>query len=136
MTAKNPPGFTLIELMITLAVAAVLLVLAVPSFRETIAENRLTVANNELVGALNLARLEAVKRGVPVAACASADGATCTIDIYWEVGWIVFTDATGTAGEADGTDQILRAWPAIDGDVQIEGLSPFVRYVANGTIDD
>lgn len=67
-------GFTLIELMITIAVAAVLLVIAVPSFTNIINSNRLTTAANEAVGALNLARMEAIKRNASTQFC--SDSAT------------------------------------------------------------
>ena len=57
-------GFTLVELMITLAIAGILVAVGIPSFNSTISSNRLTSYANELVTALNLARSEAVKRGM------------------------------------------------------------------------
>ena len=59
-------GFTLLELMVTVAVAAILATVAVPGFRDLIQNNRVTTQTNELVTALNFARTEAVKRGRPV----------------------------------------------------------------------
>ena len=60
-------GFTLLELMVTVAVAAILATVAVPGFRDLIQNNRVTTQTNELVSALNFARTEAVKRGRNVA---------------------------------------------------------------------
>jgi type IV fimbrial biogenesis protein FimT len=64
---RNQPeyntGFTLLELMITIAIAGILVGVAIPSFTSIITSNRLTAYANELVTALNLARNEAVKRG-------------------------------------------------------------------------
>ncbi len=63
---KRSSGFTLIELMVTLSVMAILATLAAPSFTSLIQNSRTTTQTNELVAALNLARSEAVKRGVDV----------------------------------------------------------------------
>jgi type IV fimbrial biogenesis protein FimT len=59
---RHRAGFTLVELMVTLAVAAIMLTIAVPSFKHMMASSRLTTTANSLVGALNLARMEAIKR--------------------------------------------------------------------------
>ena len=62
-------GFSLIELMITIVVAAVLLAIAIPSFRNIILANELTTTTNEWVTAVNLARSEAIKRSAAVVVC-------------------------------------------------------------------
>ena len=66
-------GVTLVELMVTIAVAAILLAVAVPGFRNLIVSNRLTATTNAFVAALNLARIEAVKRNARVTLCKTAD---------------------------------------------------------------
>ncbi len=98
-------GFTLIELMITLAVAAILLTVGVPSFSEIIKNNRLTTEINELVTALNLGRTEAIKRGVSVTICKSNTGTSCAGN--WGNGWIVFVDDNND-GTVDTGETILR----------------------------
>jgi len=86
-------GFTLIELMITVLVGAILLGIAVPSFRNFVQNSRLSAEANTLVYSLNLARSEAVKRNTSVEVCASMDGATCAGT--WANGWIVCTPSAG-----------------------------------------
>tara|TARA_R110002050_G_scaffold1244_4_gene8634 strand:+ start:67867 stop:68529 length:663 start_codon:yes stop_codon:yes gene_type:complete len=80
-------GFTLIELMVTLAVLAVLAGIAAPSFMAMIRDNRITTQANNLVGSIQLARSEAAKRGVQITI--RHNGATAN---NWDNGWIVFTD--------------------------------------------
>ncbi len=92
-------GFTLFELMVTLAVAALILSLGVPGFRSFIQNNRATTHTNDLVTALNLGRSEATRRGASVLLCSSSDGATCSGSNDWSSGWIVRRSA-GAAGPA------------------------------------
>ena len=88
-------GFTLIELMVTLAVLAVLAGIAAPSFMAMIRDNRITTQANNLVGSIQLARSEAAKRGVQITI--RHNGATAN---NWDNGWIVFTD-----WDADGRSE-------------------------------
>lgn len=93
-------GFTLIELMITIAIAGILLAIGIPSFKSTLSSNRLTSYANEFVTALNLARSEAIKRGQPVSIRKSGPN--------WESGWRLFTDANGDGDGEDAGDTLLR----------------------------
>lgn len=79
-TRKGTGGFSLVELLITLAVAAILLTLAVPSFQDYMANQRVRSASADLVSALNLARSEAVKRAADVSVVPTAG---------WANGWVV-----------------------------------------------
>jgi type IV fimbrial biogenesis protein FimT len=142
---KHFKGFTLIELMVTLAVAAIIMTVAVPSFNNLIRNNRLTVQNNELVSTLLVARSEAVKRSTTVTVCASSDQATCDTS-NWESGWIVFADFNadrvvdaGGGTCAVGEDCILFTGNAFNGGNTLRSSlftnSGFVQYSAQGTID-
>lgn len=106
--ARNVParaaGFTVIELMITVALLAILTALALPSFRSFIQNNRLASQANEIVAASQLARSEALKRGVNVAICSSDDGQTCTGN--FNDGYIVLADPGGD------DEELVRVYPA------------------------
>ncbi|BCX88542.1 type IV fimbrial biogenesis protein FimT [Methylomarinovum tepidoasis] len=128
-------GFTLIELMVTVAMAAIVLTVGVPSFQALVKNNRLTTAANELVGALNLARSEAIKRGVRVTVCKSADGASCATSGNWEQGWIVFTDEDNDAAYDSASETLLRVQEAIEGQLTMTGntnVADYISYVASG----
>jgi type IV fimbrial biogenesis protein FimT len=100
-------GVTLIELIVTLAIAVILLSIAVPSFQSAMRTNRIAALTNELSGALQLARSEAVTRGRQVTVCKSDDVSddtpTCNASASWQNGWLVFADdnqnSTFDAGE-------------------------------------
>jgi type IV fimbrial biogenesis protein FimT len=123
---RRSPGFSIIELMVVVALAGVLLGLAVPSFRGLIQRNRAAGEMNSLVGDLQFARSEAIKRGMPVSLCPSSDGGTCLGVGTWHSGWIVFTDPdrSGTLDDADA-EEVLRtraAWSGGDTLVADTGL--------------
>lgn len=104
--SRTHQGFTLIELMITLALVAIALTLALPSFEDSFRRNRVASATNELMASFALARTEAVRRNYSVTddrnvvLCPSADGAAC--GGAWSDGWIV-AQRTGAT-----IDQVLR----------------------------
>jgi type IV fimbrial biogenesis protein FimT len=87
-------GFSLIELMVTVVVLAVVLAIAYPSFTGLINSNRLTGNANEMVAAIQLARSEAVTRNASVVLCRSDDATTCATGATWN-GWITLVQSGG-----------------------------------------
>jgi type IV fimbrial biogenesis protein FimT len=86
-------GFTLIELMITLVVVSILLGIAVPYLGNFTKNSRLTGQANDLVIAIQLARSEAVKRGINTIICPSSNQTSCSSNASdWQNGWLVFSD--------------------------------------------
>lgn len=117
--AARANGFTLVELMVALAVAGTLLALAVPSFTGIINGSRLTGAANEMVAALQFARSEAIRINARVMLCRSTDGKTCSSGTSW-TGWVVGPDAN-----RDGkVDSVLRTG-TVKGTVQIAAGAGF-----------
>lgn len=107
-------GLTLLELLTTLAVVAILLSAAVPGFRHLTINNQLVSQTNELAGALNLARNEAVTRNRTVSICQSSDGASCGgTGKQWGQGWLLFVnrDADRPAVVDPGEEVLRRGAP-------------------------
>jgi type IV fimbrial biogenesis protein FimT len=127
---KTENGFTLIELMVALSVAAIILTVGIPNFRTLIQNNRAATQANELVGALGLARAEAVKRGLPVAICASNDSSTCTGGNDWAGGWIVFVDDNaGDPGNRNTANEaLIRVHAAIGAGSTLSANDSNIRY--------
>ncbi|WDS38094.1 GspH/FimT family pseudopilin [Pseudoxanthomonas sp.] len=76
-------------MMVAIAVLAIMLAIAVPSFSQLLASNRLTAQANELVAALQVARSEAIRRNARVILCPSSDGASCATAATSWTKWIV-----------------------------------------------
>ena len=111
-------GFTLVELIVTLAIAAILMTQVVPSFQESIKDSYLTTETNKLVADVNLARSEAIKRGINVVVCSSANSnagtPTCNDSTDWSTGWLVYSDDTAGGGYAAASnDTLIRIGHAI-----------------------
>ena len=130
---KRTSGFTLLELMVAIALIGILLALAGPSFRDFTSSNRVTAANNNLITALNLARAEATRRSTPVAICPSADGKTCGDATNWASGWIVFQNP-GTAGVIAQASDVLQAWNGETGNISFSTTSTYIQYQPTGTV--
>jgi type IV fimbrial biogenesis protein FimT len=138
-TPHTHSGFTLVELMITVSVAAILLSVAAPSFRDTVVRNRLTAATNEFMAAINYTRSEAIKSGRSVTLCKSSSGTACTTGTgsQWESGWIAFVDSDAD-GTLDSGETLLRAWPAFPTGYTLRtnstNFTNFLRYNALGAV--
>lgn len=132
-------GFTLIELMVAVAILAILLAVGVPSFQSFIASSRLTTANNDFVSAMALARSEAIRRGSRVTVCKSADGSTCTDAGGWHQGWLVFADTTraGASAEVNTGESIVSRYEAVSGSLTLigdAGVGSYISFAADGTV--
>lgn len=128
-------GFTLIELIITMAIAAAVLTLGVPGLRELIRNNSRTAYVNDFVSSLNLARSEAVKRSAQVVICKSTTGSACNTSTCasgtncWEKGWLTFVDSDAD-GTLDSGEQILKFHQELGQVFTLRTDSNFSNWVA------
>ncbi|RFO98897.1 hypothetical protein DIC66_03230 [Rhodoferax lacus] len=85
-------GVTLIELLVVLAIVGIAAVIGMPNLAYTISKVRMDGEINAVLSGLNLARSEAVKRGLTVSVCPSTNGTSCAASTSWSTGWIVQLD--------------------------------------------
>ncbi|HXD37079.1 MAG TPA: GspH/FimT family pseudopilin [Rhodanobacter sp.] len=121
---RRPRGFSLLELMITITVMAILLAIAVPSFRDVIHRNQVSSASNAILASVSYARSEAITRGQLVYMCPGDKTAGCTAGgTVYDQGWIVYTAPAGAAsvGQAyAAASSILLRSTAAQTNVSIE----------------
>lgn len=133
-------GFTIIELMVTLAVTGVVLFYAVPSFNVQIKNGRLTSNVNQLVAAMHLGRSEASKRRVPVVICTSTSALnegseSCDTSASWNEGWIAFGDANDNGSYDAANEDLLQAQGAQGNRLSVSAtneISESITYLPNG----
>lgn len=132
---KNPPpskGFTLIELMVTIALAAILMAIAAPSFTAFQRNAELTSRINSLLTSINTARSEAMKRGRD-AVIIPLDGTS------WRNGMIAFVDINNNLSYQSGTDilvykneDVLPTYLEITANNAPNASPPYIRFDAQG----
>ncbi len=134
-------GFTVIELVVTVAIVAILATIAVPAYTTMMINNRMAGEINDFVGSLHFARSEAIKRGLNVVVCKSSDGNTCTTAGDWSLGWVIFQDTNsdqdrdvaGCPGEP--CEPLISAHSAFESSDQFVGTgnpADWVRFSRNG----
>lgn len=140
-------GFTVTELLIVLAIGAILAAVAVPSFRDTLRSTRQNSALGLLISDLNQARGEAIKRNARVLVCVrNAAGNDCGAGTVWSSGWVVCSDATtaGTTPELPPSDGVCDASttanpnpvlvrPALDPNLTMTASANSIRFNANSS---
>ena len=136
MNVKRSPGFTIIELMMVVAVVGVLSVVAVPAVGDMIKNGRIKSQMYNLLNSINQTRTEAVKRKETVTICRSNDLATPACGgtaNTWTTGWLVFEDENGN-GDFDAADDTqISTTVAGGGTVGIIGNSNYMIYNPDGS---
>lgn len=106
-------GFTMLELLIAIAILGILAAVSLPSFMDTLGRWSANSATRSLASSLNLARSESIKQGLDVSICPTNTGTDCVANA-WNGGWIIFVDANGdadgAAGSIDAGDTIIRVY--------------------------
>lgn len=128
-------GFTLFELLVALAIAAILITVGVPSLRDMIMDNRIIAQANHFVATINAARSSAVRYQRPAVICATSDFdaavPTCSGSSDWSGGWIVWVDKNRDAATA--ADEIVVVAPPLGGSVTLNsGGADRFGYDARG----
>ena len=143
MNMERKKGFTLVELLITIVVVSLLLATAVPSVMQMVKNNRVTTQANKLVTAIQLARNEAVMRGVRSTICAANTTLNdCSGNTDWSKGWIVFSNLendltadTGTDACLETEDCLVRASEGITNST-LTGDDSAIQFLPTGLTDN
>ncbi|WP_158636491.1 GspH/FimT family pseudopilin [Luteimonas marina] len=130
---RKDTGFTLIEAMIVLSIAAMLLTVGLPAFASAMQRHRVTATLHLLAADMAMARGSAVVQGKQVVVCPRTESNRCGAASDWGRGWLVFTDADGNR-QPDIAADILRSAdaPGRGGRLSVISSRPFLRYQVDG----
>lgn len=120
---KKMHGFTLLELLITVAIMSIMVTAGLPSFQAIIEGSRLTSAANSMVSALQLARMEAIKQHKSVLVIKKTN---------WENGWNVFVDSNGDNSQDSTTEPTLTSFDKVGSAMTVKTSGTFNNYAGYG----
>ena len=127
-------GLTLIELMVAIAVLAILAMIAAPSFNNQLASSRVESAASELKAALDFARSEAIKQSLSVSACPSTNGTSCVASsTNWGGGWLIWTDVSNE-GVLDSGEAVIQTFGAVNRNVTMAGPASVISFKSLGQV--
>jgi len=127
-------GFTIIELIITVVVAAILITFIVPNVRPVLLNSRMTAQTNDLISDIQIARSEAIRRNSRVFICSSTTGTTCD-GSGWNSGRLIF-DASATGANGPSAANTIRFHEPMSGDIWSDAATTFpdpLRFDSRGT---
>ncbi len=128
---RKNSGFTLIEMIVTVAIVAIFASIAVPSFSQLIKSNRVSTTTNEFISALVLARSEALKRSRDVTVCTSSDQESCSAtQTDFSKGWVVLADTDDPA-----VKDVVKVHGGFDNVFIGSGTKKFLTYRFSGRTD-
>ena len=126
-------GFTLIEILVVIAIVGIITMIATPSFRSMLVSNEIRSAVNDWTLALQTARSEAVRQRARVTVCPSSDGSTCKSSSSYDIGWIVGVEKNDGSGDLS---KVLQDFPPPSRVTMTTNLSigqkGKITYLANG----
>jgi len=131
MNTKNAQGFTLVELMVTIAILAILVTAGLPAFQDYLKNNRIITTTNELISAANLARTAAVQYSTRATLCVSKNQAGCA-GTNWADGWLVWVDKNRDGSMNSGEE--IQYFTTAPSAVSIAGPASTIAYDDRGNV--
>lgn len=133
MQIRKQMGVTALELMVVMALVAILLATGVPAFKNYSWNLRMKTAMDTLQMDLNMARAYAISHNIQTVICPAINGIDCSDSPDWQNGWIVFTDLNGDRSRQDG--EPLRKHAGATEFLQISSSRSrsYLRFFPNGS---
>lgn len=129
-------GFTLIELMVVIAIVGIITLVASASYTKMIADTRMTTALQKFITDIDFARSEAMKRGETVYICSTSNGSSCsngitTASSTWSSGWLIYASGGSPFTSSPASTSLLRISPPLShGDTLTGGAA--IQLLGNG----